>query len=48
MADYAIYIYALIAIIVGALIIKKVAGCILRLIIVLVIIAIGAFIYMNR
>ena len=45
MEDYSYYIYALAIIIIGLIILKKVAGCIVRIVITLAILAILAAIY---
>lgn len=45
MENYIYYIFCLIAIIVGVVIVKKVAGCLIKSVILLAIIAVMAYIY---
>lgn len=44
-SDFTFYIYVIVAIILGAVIIKKVASCLLKTIGLLILVAIGAAIY---
>ena len=46
-SDYLLYILVLVAVVAGVLIIKKVASCLIKTIVLVVVLAIAAFVYFS-
>lgn len=47
MSSLELYIYAILAIIIGFFVIKKVASCIIRILVLLILLAIAAYLYLT-